>query len=164
MANNGEIVIRIVGEGEGTNEVQPQPSQPKKKDKNNDLLGTAVMLSVVKRAGEELKQIAISEATYEIGKYMRLTDNYFGQQNLNIAKNIVNRASNIGMSIAGGFVVGGPFGAIAAAAVSAVNLGVDIYQNYDQQNIRLRQMDTNLSFNRQRAGYSLTAGSVGENR
>jgi hypothetical protein len=36
--------------------------------------------------------------------------------------------------------------------------------NYQQELIKINQMDAQLSFNRQRAGYSLTAGSIGENR
>ena len=102
-------------------------------------------------------------ASYEINKYFNLHDDYIGQRNLTIAKNVVSKSLGMATAVASGFMVGGPAGgAIALVGVTA-SLGIEIYQNYDQENIKLRQMNAQLSYSRQRAGFSLTSESIGEN-
>lgn len=168
MANNGEIIIKIVSEVGQTTQNQPDEKPEAKvdaeKSKTDNRLETAIYTSLLQKTAREVKGITIGEAKYQINRYFRMSDNYLAEQSLDISLNIVNRAISAGASIAAGFAVGGVPGAIIEAGIQAVKIGLDIYHNKDQENIRLNQMDAVLSFNRQRAGYSLTAGSQGENR
>lgn len=167
MANNGEIIIKIVSEtGAATN--QPTEKLEEKvtteKSKTDDKLENAIYTSLLQHTAKQVVGITIGEAKYQHNRYFRMSDNYLAEQSLDIGLNIVNRVISTGVGIAAGFTIAGVPGAIVAAGIEAVNIGLDIYHNKDQENIRLRQMDAALSFNRQRAGYSLTAGSQGENR
>lgn len=69
----------------------------------------------------------------------------------------------MGTAIAGGFVLGGIAGSVIALIGTTASLGIEIAQNYDQENIKLRQMNAQLEYSRMRAGYSLTSESIGEN-
>lgn len=117
------------------------------------------------------KSIARNEAVYEIYKYYNLTDNAQAERDMNIAMNIAGKTISLVESAIIGAQMGATLGPIGAAAGAAIGLvagvaktAVDIYQGYDQQNIKIMQQEEQLKFNRSRAGYSLTAGDKGENR
>ena len=103
-----------------------------------------------------------------------MNDNYLGQQNVDVALNVINKVwetglsiysgAKLGMSLSGGSAYGAIAGAIIAAGVSTLQTVQQISHNYEQEQIKINQMNASLKFNRQRAGYSLTAGSIGENR
>ena len=162
---NGEIIIRIV-EGE------QQTTQPKTVDvvgtdkinKTKGNLETAAITGVIISAAKSVKQMAASQVSFQINRYFSMTGDYMGQQSLSIASGILSRAAGAATSIAGGFAVAGPAGAAIMAAVEVGKLALDIYHNYSEEAYQLTKMDNQLSFQRQRAGYSLTVGSQGENR
>lgn len=160
MADTREIVITIKGSGETTTQTD-KPDNPNPKDSSNIKKSTSILLN---QTYQRLKSEISSEVNYEIDKHFRLSDNYIGQRNFNNAKQVINKAVSFGTSIATGFAIGGPVGAVGAFVVQTISLGIDIYQNYDQENINLRQMEAQLSYTRERAGYSLTSGSIGENK
>lgn len=174
MNKNGVITIRFE---EGGKTPGPQPIDPSKptpdaeKVTDNSVMETAVMSILLTSAAKQIKSITVDEVMYQLHKYYELSDNYLGRQNMDISLDIINKAWNIGTSMVFGAKLGskaGWAGAIVGAAIaggiSAIQLSQQVSHNYEQQNIRLTQMDAQLSFNRQRAGYSLTAGSIGENR
>lgn len=121
---------------------------------NNYVIGQA------KKVGQTL----LSEALYEVNKYFDLTDNVEGKRNLNIAMGLVHRGTNVLGSTFLGAEIGGVPGALVGFASGVINEAINIYQGYDQQNIQLRQLNTQLEYTRERAGYSLTSGSIGENK
>lgn len=164
MARKGEIVIRFV-EGENkTPGPQPVNKQEETREKDDSLLKEAVLISLVQRTARQIKGLVVSEANYQINKHFTLTDNYLGQQNLNIALNVINKVWNTGLSIYTGYKVAGVPGAVAAAGVSVLSIAQQIYHNYEQEKINISKMNAQLKFNRQRSDYSLTAGARGENR
>lgn len=170
--NEGEIIIRIIETSEVDNGVDKATTKPKKQTKpskktkvNKDSdTKTALKTSLIQHAGERIKGVVVDEFHYQLDKYYYLNDNYLGQQSKNIATNMISRGVSVGKSVAGGFVVGGPAGAAVMAVVEGIKLGQDIYHNYEKQRIKLKQMDEQLSFNRERAGFSLTAGVTGVNK
>lgn len=175
MAEGKEIVIRIINEGgsiDGNDTEQKKVDVTGEKDKkSSDAVETAFMTSVIKKAYNQAKGIVIGEAKYQISKYFQLTDNYLGEQDLNVALNVIGKVWEVGLSIYAGIKIGkkyGPAGAIAATAIAVgatvVNTAMQVAHNYEQERIQLNQMNAQLEFNRQRAGYALTAGSIGENR
>lgn len=121
---------------------------------NNYVIGQA------KKVGQTL----LSEALYEVNKYFDLTDNVEGKRNLNIAMGMVHRGTSVLGSTFLGAEIGGVPGALVGFASGVINEAINIYQGYDQQNIQLRQLNTQLEYTRERAGYSLTSGSIGENK
>lgn len=118
----------------------------------------------IQQAWSYVKAEISSVAHYEMNKWYSLRDDYIGQRNMNVALNVISKAKDIATTIYAGFQVGGAAGAAVAAVGSVYMLAWDVIQNYDQQNIKLRQMDAQLDYQRQRAGFSLTSGRVGENR
>ncbi len=163
MAETREIVITIKEKQDKQNidTSNITTSNVSKIDNSNISTTTSVLLN---QALESAKQDINRIVSYEIQKNFNLTDNYIGERNLNNAKQVVSRASKIGVSIATGFATGGIVGAIIVAGLEAISLGIDTYQNQENQNIKLRQNDLQLSFSRQRSGYSLISNSIGENK
>ena len=174
MPETGTIVIKFV---EGSKKVPgPKPITDKIDEsgsKDDSVLETAILSALLKRTARQIKGLVLNEAKYQIDLHFKLTDNYLGAQNLNIALGVVNKVASFGLSIysgaklgfsAGGGAAGAVVGAVFAAGVSGLSLVQQISHNYEQEYIRINQMNANLQFNRQRAGYSLTSGSIGENR
>ena len=136
------------------------PEQANRTDNTLLSSSTSVLLhEAYNYAKQEVTQIA----SYEINKYFNLHDDYIGQRNLTIAKNVVSKSLGMATAVASGFMVGGPAGGAIALVGVTTSLGIEIYQNYDQENIKLRQMNAQLAYSRQRAGFSLTSESIGEN-
>lgn len=169
MAETRKITIEIID-----SEAKPKTEIQKKQEENNTgddtsskkstALNDAGAMIAINQAYKRIKNMAISNVDYLFNRHYNLTDDYIGQRTYNVAKNIVTKAHGMYMSIAAGFATGGPVGAAITAAISIGSTIIDIAKNFDEQNIMLKQMDTQLEYTRQRAGYSLTSGSVGENR
>lgn len=123
---------------------------------------TAAVIAV--QAAEKVAKEIIDYADYMFQRHMKLNDDYIGQRNYTAVKNIVGRAGSVVTAIGSGFATGGPAGAVIAGLISVAAIGVDITQNYQQQTDNIQKMELNLSFNRMRSGYSLTSGSIGEDR
>lgn len=157
------VTDKTNGDGDDNAPILPKPTPKetsKGSDKSNLTSATTILLhEAYNYAKQEITQIA----SYEVSKYFNLKDDYIGQRNLSIAKNIISKGASIGTAIASGFATGGIIGGAVAIVGTTASLGIEIAQNYDQENIRLRQMNAQLEYSRQRAGYSLTSGSVGEN-
>lgn len=122
---------------------------------------------IMNRAFSIAKDAVISVADYEITKYFSRRDDYINMRNYGIAKTMISNGISLGTTVIGGYVMGGGgITGIAVAAVAAIGWGVargvQVYQALDQQNFQLAQAGAQLSYERQRAGYSLTAGSIGE--
>lgn len=168
MADRGEIIIRFTQGDAETPSPDAEPvnttGEKQVQSSTSNMFRTGFFLYAAKKAYSGAKQITINEAKYQLNKYFRLTDNYLGQQNMNIALGIVNRVANFGLSVASGFMIGGIPGAIVTAGIDITKNILEIAHNYEQENINLQKMDNQLQFNRQRAGYSLTSGSIGENK
>lgn len=163
--SDGTIIIKIVQDTNPGDTPQIDATGKKEVDKvKRSDLETAAITTIVQRAWNSLKETGASQIKFQVNRYFNITDNYLGQQSLNICLNIAGKVKSAGESIVGGALVAGPAGAVIMAAVEAGKLGLEIYQNYSEQNLQLRKMDAQLDYNRQRAGYSLTAGTQGENR
>lgn len=169
MASNGEIIIRFE-EGAGSKPKVDPTGEDKKSE--NTVLNTALLIWAAKKAATLIKNVTINEAKYQLNMHYKMTDNYIGQQNMDIALSVAEKSVSAVTSIVGGALAGAKLGGAPGAVIGAVigvggfgiTTALQISHNYEQERIRLRQMDAQLQFNRQRAGYSLTAGSVGENR
>lgn len=165
----GEVIVRFKygGEGNGNGTAIKKDGQSKgvsqtanEEENDNSKLFTYAKNKVMQLA----KNVLLSEALYESEKYFNLTDNVQGKRNLNIARQNVERVWGIAQDTIVGAKAGGVVGAIIGFGVGLTELGVKIYQGYDQQSIKIRQMEEQLDYTRQRMGYSLTVGSNGENR
>lgn len=108
--------------------------------------------------------IALNEALYEVNKYFTLTDNVEAKRDLNIALGLIRRSGRLAKTTLAGAIQGGIPGAVIGFGLGFAGEVVSVYQGYDQQNIQIRQLETQLEYTRERAGYSLTSGSIGENK
>lgn len=163
----GEVIVRFKYGGDGDSKgngtaikKDGQSKSVKEESQDNSKLFTYAKQKIKALA----KEVLIGEALYESEKYFNLTDNVQAKRNLNIATQNVNRLFNIVQTTWAGAKVGGFVGAAIGFSASLISEGVKIYQGYDQQNIKIRQMEEQLDYTRQRMGYSLTVGSNGENR
>lgn len=168
----GEVRVSFVygGKGSGDNKTAINTKTGKQDDGESKLktsirqASTYNYVSSMRKLARGVQGILYDEAMYESEKFFDLTDNVQGKRNLNIAKQNIRRVASIGMSIYAGAKTGGLVGAIVGGALGIGKLAVDIYQGYDQQNIAIKQREEQLSYTRQRVGYSLTVGTNGENR
>lgn len=103
---------------------------------------------------------ALQIADYAIETKFRLTDDYIGQRNYNIAKSFISK----GAILVAGAITGGPVGLAMAAVYTGISTGIEAAQAQIEQSITIANMNAQLDFTRVRAGYSLVAGSVGENK
>lgn len=160
MAELREIQVVITQEETKPNDNKPKaPNNKVEKQKQTDAIGSIVMHKAYDIVKEDVKRVA----SYEIQKWTNLNDDYIAQRNLTTATNVISRAKSSATAIIGASMVNPVLGVVVAIGQIAT-LAIDIWQNYDQQNILLRQLDANLSFNRVRAGFSLTSNSIGDNR
>jgi hypothetical protein len=119
---------------------------------------------------ETVSSEVVSWVEYYWDRNLQLSDDYIGQRNKNIAitqiSRIANKWSTIANSSAQGAMLGGAGGAVAGFVVGMLKSEAAIarsnIQGMDQQNILLRQLEAQLQFTRARAGWSLNAGSIGE--
>lgn len=158
-----EVVFKVGSSDE--NEKKPSEkvragTKNKVKKQQTDYIGA----TLVNQAWQYVKTDITKIANYEINKWFSLRDDYIGQRTVNTALNFISRAKNMVSTIAAGAVLAGGAGAAIALVGSFATLGIDIAQNYDRERIMLKQMDAQLDYQRQRAGYSLTSGRVGENK
>lgn len=135
--------------------------------------GVSSLTSIlVNQAFQHAKSQIISEAKYQVNKYFSTRDDYIGQRSMNNALTMANKAVSLGTSALAGFSMGMEFGGPAGALIgtlAAVTFGVadtaiSVHQALDAQKLNIDAMNAQLSFMRQRSGYSLTSGSVGENK
>lgn len=166
----GDITIRIKSGGVG-NTKTGEPIINSETGKTNSQTASIpqanasniAKLAVARSAISYVKNLVVDSAEYAINRNFQLTDDYIGKRNVSIAINMVNRVSQLGMSIATGFMIGGPVGAVVGGVGNVAIQGLGVFKAIDQQNIKLAQLDEQLGFTRERAGYSLTDGSVGRN-
>lgn len=166
----GEVLIHIVNESEGgDNGTTIDTDTGEEKDQAPDKFNLAKSV-LVNQFYNYAKQIIVSEASYEINKHFDLTDDYESKRDFNIAVGVFNKVKNVATSTATGAIAGAKFGAVGVAVGALIGFGgstvgeiINVYQAFDKQNITMQQRNKQLEYTRQRAGYSLTSGSIGEN-
>lgn len=172
MADERKIVIVL--KTEGGNGGATGAAEEQEQESPAELSSKSTKIAIAAMAAKQILSTAVSEglqwANYEIDKNLNLDDNYIAQREKNIALQLIGKAgsfaSTIFSSTAAGAIVGNVPGAIigfilgtAQAVSSTVRENI---QSYEQQDIMLRQMDAQLSYTRQRAGWSTSAASIGE--
>ena len=162
MANNGEIIIRVISEeGKSQPDVTPTPTDSETEVSSSSTSSKSTVIVVaLESVLKSAKNMTVGQANWQFQRYFRMHDDYIGQEKLNIAKSFVSKGAAIGA----GFAMGGIVGGIVATIAVAGSTALDAYRLHNEEDLKLRQMDAQLRFQRERAGYSLTAGSIGENR
>lgn len=161
-----ERVVKVVieqsftsSESNTSERIQTPNNSSKIKSKVESFTNTYVSNFIINQA----KSIIKEESKYWLDRKFNLEDDYVTQRNVNIASNIISRSiSDIG-SIASATMIAGPVGFVISSVAVGVGLITDTIKNYQQQNDNIRIMNNQLNFSRVRSGYSLTAGSIGEN-
>lgn len=180
MADTREIRIYIEGGSSKATQMIPSAGNAdlaasKARAGTGDAISstTSTLGSVLaNQAFEYVKKELGNELEYEIGKAITMRDDYVAQRRLSATYSIASKGASAYAAVAGGYEIGsslgiaygGPIGAALAAIGIAASIGVDIYQNYDRQRIAINKQEAQLDYLRQRAGYSLTSGSIGEDR
>lgn len=130
------------------------------------IISSALVYKALRNATSNITTIV----NYEVDKYFTLTDDFEGKRDFHIAMNIVKKFGNVAISTFSGAKLGasaGPVGAVVGAVVGFVGSvgteAINIYQAYNQQEITMRQRNEQLRYTRERSGYSLINGSIGEN-
>lgn len=170
MAEQREIVITIKNEtGGSVREESQQVAQGQ--EINSDLTREVAGISIMaNKMFDNAVQMTKNIAMYQIERKFALTDDYIGQRNFNVARATIGLAAGFIQSTASSAAIGATFGPAGAIIGAVIGAGIDIAQNVisaaqtiDQQNINIAQINNQLSYSRQRAGFSLTSGSIGEN-
>lgn len=164
--SQGQVIIRFKGYGQSAGKGGIKKSgrlltPEEQKEKSRQRLTAYTTKKII----SSVKAILNDEIKYEIDKYYSLTDNVQGQRTMNIAIHLTSKAMELGQAFTTGMIVSGNvIGGLVASGLDLIKQGVDIYQGYDKQNIKIRQMEEQLTYTRLRSGYSLTSGDKGENR
>lgn len=161
-----ERVVKVVieqsfttSESSSSERVKTPSNSSKIKNKVDNFTNTYVSNFIINQS----KSIIKEESKYWLDRKFNLEDDYVSQRNVNIASNIISRAIGDIGSIASATMIAGPVGFAVASVMVGVGLITDIVKNYQQQSDNIRIMNNQLNFSRVRSGYSLTAGSIGEN-
>jgi len=150
--------------------VAAQNSASSSKSSGSKSSGTAAAVALGSMAAQTVLSEVSSWAMYYVNKELVLNDDYIGQRELGIAMQAVNwginSASTIASMTATGAMAGGAVGAVFGAVIGTGTVIArtvrDNIQAQDQQNIRLRQLQVQLDYTRNRAGWSTNAASIGE--
>lgn len=176
MADSRKVVIEIVGKSEDSSKPGANMSEPVKTESgfssfsNSSNVGVATAVFAVKESLQTVSSLVADMVVYEFNKSFALNDDYIGDRNKNFALKIMSQTSNTittTLSMAAqGAMIGGPVGAVVGAAVgfigSMASNAIQTSHAMDSQNIMLNKMDAQMSFTRQRAGWSVNAASIGE--
>lgn len=183
MTDAKEIIVTIKGAAQPSspegqpgvpatpNNVAPEENASETASQAQQAL-TTVVVQMGEKALSQVVNMGVGTADYYITRAYVLKDDYIGQRNYQIAKSILmGVASDVG-GVAGwaisGFKIGQAPGAIIGTilgtAITALSRGLDYNKQMQQQELQVRLLNQTLEFNRQRAGYSLSSGSVGEDR
>ena len=171
MADQREIIITIKNDTGGSiKEESANPSSESPSGSDGDLdrevAGISIMANTAFNGAIEITKNVL---WYNYEKHLSLADDYIGQRNLAITRAKVSVATSFvsatATGAAVGFKVGGGVGALVGALIGGgtnaimpiANAQIELYQ----QNIRIQQMDAQLSYTRQRTGFSLNSGSIG---
>lgn len=174
MAELREVVITIKQDSVAT------PEKPNEQATGDNKIAEATKKSggisagmsvLVNQVYQHMRTQVETEAKYQVNKYFNMRDDYINQRNMNNALSVIGMAVSFGASVVAGAKLGASFGgvgavvgAIAGATFSGVSTGLSIYRALDQQNISISQLNAQLSFARERTGFSLVSGSIGEGK
>ena len=167
MEGKVEIVFSggVGKKGKGGVDKSGKVKSPKEKEEErNAKLRQRWAARNVKKVASATQSMLLDIVEYEVDKNFMLSDNVQAQRDKAIIMGIMRRSFNFGKSVATGFSVGGIWGAVIGGGISMIKYGVDIYQGYDKQNIKIAQLEEQLAYTRLRSGYALTSGDKGENR
>lgn len=106
---------------------------------------------------QQAKQSIKSNGLYFINQYFNLTENYKAEQDLNNTLSYISNGASFFGSILASALIGGKAGhpvagAIVGAGMGAVNVVLNSYKAYDQQNIRLASMNIQSNYQKVRLG------------
>lgn len=165
MADTRQVEVLITTQHTIVNKTQEQKqktqkptTQNKQVEKQNGLADIFLKKEFLRRTAD----FVVDEGLYWLERSYRLNDDYISQRNLTVAKNIINQSISSGTRVIAATVAFGAVGLAVSLVGEAINIGTRIIHNYTEQNDRIRQLNAQLDFSRVRAGYSLTAGSIGE--
>lgn len=170
----GKVVVEIVdkdkkegGNNKTATNTKTGDTKIEQEDDDALIISSALAYKAFRTTVSQVKTIA----TYEIDKSFTLSDDFESKRDFHIALSILEKAGNVATSTFVGAKLGsagGPVGAIVGAVVGFVgsvgNEAISVYQAYNQQDITMKQRNEQLKYARQRAGFSLESGSIGENR
>ena len=128
-------------------------------EKSGGFSKTALILA--NQAYSRIRSELNSEARYQIGKYFSVRDDYVGQRNMSAASAMIGKSIGLAGSVIGGFSVAGVAGAAVFGALDIMGDVFEYSRAMDSQRLKLEKMGAQLSFSRQREGYSLTSDSIG---
>jgi len=176
MSSSKSITIKVkgVGASASSKDIRDAVSKPNASETNKKISKTEthphaesnadisdiVSVSSVMHLAKEIE----ANSVYLLNRHFSLTDDYRSQRDMNIAVGVLNSAISDATAIGSAVMTGNPFIAGAALVGVIANRGISIAQNYIEENDRLRQSDYLTDFSRVRAGYSLTSGSIGDNK
>lgn len=163
------ITIKLEDDSGDSKESKTDTTAAAKKD-DKDSSAKSLAVFAVSSAVETATKELVSWGSYYMQRDLSLTDDYIGERNARIAETQINRgisaASTIVSSTASGAAVGGWIGAIIGFALGTTTTALNIVrsniQGREQQDIALRQLNTQLEYTRSRAGWSTHAASIGE--
>lgn len=171
MADTRDIRITIVGES--GDKLPEEEGKGKAEEQKEELSNNKMVSSIFRKIAPSVttatligQGVSIVKQTtqFAINEYLNLTDNYVVENNFAIVNSVISKSASALTSIMGATMAFGPIGTAVSVAIQGVTLGIDIAKNYHNQAVSVRIAETNLDYQRVRAGYSLTAGSVGENK
>ena len=165
MAETRRIVITIRhGKGKRPTPSNPKPTPSPKAKKVVQDKGTSIGTSVLaNQVYENVKAMLKQTAEYEIGKYFDTKNDYVAKRDLSEALTYINMASSVATATYVGFKTGGPVGAAIGAGLVLSHQALNASLALERQRMAIERNDAQLAFSRDRAGFSLTAGSRGEN-
>ena len=165
MAETRRIVITIRhGKGKRPTPSNPKPTPSRKAKKVVEDKGTSIGTSVLaNQVYENVKAMLKQTAEYEIDKYFDTKNDYVAKRDLSEALTYINMASSIATATYVGFKTGGSVGAAIGAGLVLSHQALNVSLALERQRMAIERSDAQLAFSRDRAGFSLTAGSRGEN-
>lgn len=151
-----KIVIEVQLKNAGGTSPNPSPDNvpddetKEKSSKTTSAITTILMHEFYNQAKAMVKNMA----TYEVGKYFSLTEDYMNETNMQNTLNVIGKVASFGTAMFAGAKLGGLPGVAIASVGWVGNEIYSMYQKAEQQQLQLNTTNYETAFARTRAGLS----------
>jgi len=138
-----------------SNPVSSNASQIKEGGSAHSALGAYAFTQCANLANDLIRS-SFNFYQRNVGNITGDAQSVYNAEMVGVGLNVISKVASIGTSALGGFVVGGPAGAIVGGGVATVKAGVDFAEKAFQFNLQVSKDNRDVAFIKQRAGGETT--------
>lgn len=104
------------------------------------------------QAFEQTKSLIKQAVNTSLNKYYHMKEDYMLENDVNAINMVIGKATSFVTTVAGGFVAGGPVGAVIAGAGAIISEGISVKNRWDGIYAEINATNYNKTFTKTRMG------------